>query len=414
MSRIDDLIAKYCPNGVDYLCISDLGEFVSGLKGKTKEDFESGNAKYVSYKNVFENIEVDFSNLESVKINDGERQTKLQRGDLIFTSSSENLDESGMTSVVTETLNEDIFLNSFCFFVHLPESIQPEFAKYLFRSTDMRKKIIKCANGVTRYNISKKALSKIKFPVPPLEVQDEIARILDSFTKLEAELEAELEARRKQYEYYRASLFDSVRLCAASTELTLGELGTWSGGGTPSKSVSSYWTEGYLWVSPKDMKQTVIFQTEDQVSEEAVKSRGLRVYPSESILLVARSGILKHSLPVGILEKQATVNQDIKALRVNSNVMPKYSLYALQNYSQDILRKCHKAGGSVDSLDVKKLLAFQIPVPPLAEQERIVAILDKFDALVNDLSSGLPAEIAARRKQYEYYRDRLLTFTPAK
>ena len=208
MSRIDDLIAQYCPNGVEYLCISDLGDFVSGLKGKTKEDFGSGNAKYVSYKNVFDNIEVDFSNLESVKINDGERQTKLRRGDLIFTSSSENLDESGMTSVVTKDLKKDIFLNSFCFFVHLPKSVKPEFAKYLFRSTGMRKQIIKCANGVTRYNISKKALAKIKFPVPPLEVQEEIVRILDSFTKLEAELEA----RRKQYEYYRDSLLSFENL----------------------------------------------------------------------------------------------------------------------------------------------------------------------------------------------------------
>lgn len=253
----------------------------------------------------------------------------------------------------------------------------------------------------------------LMIPVPPLEVQAEIVRILDSFTELEANLQTELEARRKQYEYYRASLFDSAKLRSTSTELALGELGTWSGGGTPSKSVSSYWTEGYLWVSPKDMKQTYIFQTEDQISEEAVKSRGLRIYPPETILLVARSGILKHSLPVGILEKQATVNQDIKALRVNNSVTSKYALYTLQNYSQDILRKCHKAGGSVDSLDMKKLLAFQIPVPPLAEQERIVGILDKFDALVNDLSSGLPAEIEARRKQYEYYRDQLLTFTPA-
>ena len=270
--------------------------------------------------------------------------------------------------------------------------------------------------GSTVKHLSTRDLNKYPIPLPPLEVQDEIVRILDSYTQLEqdleSELEAELEARRKQYEYYRASLFESAKLRSTSTELALGKLGTWSGGGTPSKSVSSYWTEGYLWVSPKDMKQTYIFQTEDQISEEAVKSRGLRVYPSETILLVARSGILKHSLPVGILEKQATVNKDIKALRVNNSVTSKYALYALQNYSQDILRKCHKAGGSVDSLDMKKLLTFQIPVPPLAEQERIVGILDKFDALVNDLSSGLPAEIAARRKQYEYYRDQLLTFTP--
>ena len=110
----------------------------------------------------------------------------------------------------------------------------------------------------------------------------------------------------------------------------------------------------------------------------------------------------------------ATVNQDIKALIAKSTIVSRYAMMTLLAYRTEILNKTKKAGGTVDSLDISKFMRFQVPVPPQPEQERIVAILDKFDALVNDISSGLPAELEMRRKQYEYYRDRLLTFPKKK
>lgn len=391
MSHIADLIAKHCPNGVNEKLISDVATLERG--------------KYISKKTAIPG---------EIPVIAGGRGPAYWHNESNRTGELLTVAGSGAYAGFVQYWDSPVFVSD-AFSIATNPQINTRFLYHWLKNKQDFLHSLKKGSGVP--HVYPKDIAKLKIPVPPLEVQNEIVRILDSYsqleTDLESELEAELEARRKQYEYYRASLFDSAKLRSTSTELALGKLGAWSGGGTPSKSVSSYWIEGYLWVSPKDMKQTYIFQTEDQISEEAVKSRGLRVYPSETILLVARSGILKHSLPVGILEKQATVNQDIKALRVNNNVTSKYALYALQNYSQDILRTCHKAGGSVDSLDMKKFLAFQIPVPPLAEQERIVAILDKFDALVNDLSSGLPAEIEARRKQYEYYRDRLLIFTPS-
>ncbi|MDK7733451.1 restriction endonuclease subunit S [Propionimicrobium lymphophilum] len=196
--------------------------------------------------------------------------------------------------------------------------------------------------------------------------------------------------------------------------MPLSTLGTWSGGGTPSKSQASFWQGPINWFSAKDIKSTHLIDAQDKISKEAVQARGLRIHSPETLIIVARSGILKHSLPVGILEKEGTINQDLKALTTNENVTPKFALHALQNFASQILLKCHKAGGSVDSLDMKKVYSFKVPVPPLSEQERIVSILDNFDALTTDLSSGLPAEIQARRKQYEYYRDKLLTFEEAK
>lgn len=410
MSHIEGLISHHCPDGVEFIALQELFNTRNGYTPSRKNPayWENGTIPWFRLADIRGGDRILTEAIENVSPSAVKKSGLFPAGTIIISTLATigehalmevpGLCNQQLTALTLREKYADLFNIKFLFY-------------YTFLLADWCKKNTMNSSFAS---VDMKQFKRFKFPVPPLEVQDEIVRVLDSFTNLEANLQTELEARRQQYEYYRASLFDSAKLRSTSTELALGELGTWSGGGTPSKSVSSYWTEGYLWVSPKDMKQTYIFQTEDQISEEAVKSRGLRIYPPETILLVARSGILKHSLPVGILEKQATVNQDIKALRVNNSVTSKYALYTLQNYSQDILRKCHKAGGSVDSLDMKKLLAFQIPVPPLAEQERIVGILDKFDALVNDLSSGLPAEIEARRKQYEYYRDQLLTFTPVK
>ena len=123
---------------------------------------------------------------------------------------------------------------------------------------------------------------------------------------------------------------------------------------------------------------------------------------------------IKHTLPIAYVPFAATVNQDIKALIAKSTIVSRYAMMTLLAYRTEILNKTKKAGGTVDSLDISKFMRFQVPVPPQPEQERIVAILDKFDALVNDISSGLPAELEMRRKQYEYYRDRLLTFPKKK
>jgi len=188
-----------------------LGEIASmygGLTGKNKTDFEEGNASYITYKNIFDNIEVDFDKLEKVKISPSEKQNKVRYGDVLFTGSSETAEDAGMSSAITTTIEEDIYLNSFSFGIRFNEDVKliPEFSKYLFRSHFMRAAISKTASGVTRFNISKERLKKLSIPLPPLSVQQEIVRILDKFTQLEAELEAELDCRKRQYEYYRNKL----------------------------------------------------------------------------------------------------------------------------------------------------------------------------------------------------------------
>lgn len=204
MSKLEELIKELCPDGVDNYYLGDIGKFYGGLTGKSKDDFKDGNAKFITYKNVYSNPALDINPVETVKILPNENQRTLEYGDIIFTGSSETPDECGFSSVVTHIPTGNLYLNSFCFIYRLNDKsiLLPDFSKHLFRSENLRYQICKTASGVTRFNVSKDKMAKVKIPVPPLPVQEEIVRILDSFT----ELTAELAARKKQYEYYRDKL----------------------------------------------------------------------------------------------------------------------------------------------------------------------------------------------------------------
>ena len=212
----DNLIQKHCV-GVEYKPLCELGTFYSGLTGKSKDDFSGGNAKFITYVNIFNHPSLETDVEEKVKIAEGEKQNTVQYGDMLFTGSSETPDECGMCSVLTHHTDEEMYLNSFCFgfrFNDLNDK-SPDFMKHLFRSTDIRKKICKTANGVTRFNVSKKEFAKIEIPLLPLDVQVKLAAILDRFftltTDLTAGLPAEIEKRRLQYEYYRDKLLTFKR-----------------------------------------------------------------------------------------------------------------------------------------------------------------------------------------------------------
>ena len=208
MSSIDSIITTLCPNGVPFKTLGELGKFYGGLTGKSKTDFTDGNAAFISYKNVYSNPALDINPSDTVKIAEGENQRTLEYGDVVFTGSSETPDECGFSSVVTQHPNQPLYLNSFCFFFRFDnlQSIEPDFMKHLFRSSNLRYQIKKTASGVTRFNVSKEKMAKVCIPLPPKAVQQQIASILDSFTALIAELTAELTARQKQYEYYRDKL----------------------------------------------------------------------------------------------------------------------------------------------------------------------------------------------------------------
>ena len=190
--------------------MDELGSFYGGLTGKTKKDFGDG-AAFVTYVNVYNNPAVDFEDLGRVQVKAGERQNAIQAGDILFTISSENREDCGMTSVVVEQPNEVCYLNSFCTGLRFdePTTLDPVFAKHLFRSEYVRQQIRKACSGVTRFNISKPKLLKVTIPIPPIDQQTEIAghlealdtrteRLLNELNNETALLEAQLSEFRNQ------------------------------------------------------------------------------------------------------------------------------------------------------------------------------------------------------------------------
>lgn len=406
MSKIEELIKKLCPNGVEYKTLGELGRFYGGITGKSKEDFKDGNAKFITYKNVYENISLKLDVEDKVKISEKENQRTLEYGDIIFTGSSETPNECGLSSVVTEKVEEKLYLNSFCFFFRMnnKEILNPDFAKHLFRSSNLRYQIGKTASGVTRFNVSKKAMEKVRIPVPPLEVQCKIVHILDDFTLLSAELSAELKARQKQYEYYNCNLLKFENIPYYTLE-ELCDIVDYRGK-TPKKT-----NEGIFLVTAKNIRKGYIDYEKSQefISEQdyaEVMRRGMPKVGDVLITTEAPCGNVAQVDDENIALAQRVIKYRPKDNRLDSTFF-KYILLG-EEFQTKLNGKA--TGGTVKGIKGSILHKLTIPLPSIEEQRKIVKILDRFNKLCNDISEGLPAEINARQKQYEYYRDKILTF----
>jgi type I restriction enzyme, S subunit len=180
----------------------------------------------------------------------------------------------------------------------------------------------------------------------------------------------------------------------------LADVGRWYGGGTPSKSNAAFWTNGTVpWVSPKDMKSHRISGAQDWITKQAVDESATNIVPQGSVLVVTRSGILQHTLPVAVTEREVALNQDLKAVTPLRNISPDYLAMGLRTFAREILHSCAKAGTTVQSLDHPLFLRFEIPVPPIEQQRRIVAEIEK---QFTRLDAGIAAlrNVQAKLKRY--------------
>ncbi len=389
MSHIEDLISHHCPNDVEQKLISDVATLERG--------------KYISKKTAIPG---------DIPVIAGGRGPAYWHNESNRTGELLTVAGSGAYAGFVQYWDSPIFVSD-AFSITTNPQLKSRFLYHWLKNKQDFLHSLKKGSGVP--HVYPKDIAKLKIPVPPLEVQDEIVRILDSFTKLEAELGAELEARRKQYEYYRASLLSLENLTSRLGKdnvklLPLNDVCTKvSSGGTPKRSVPGYFGGNIPWIRSTDLNFKTIGEVEGSLTESGLDNCSAKLIPAGTVLIAMAGATVAKS---GITTVEATTNQNCCALEADlKQIKPKFLFHVLCN-DYEVLKD--KAQGTQQFLNMTRIKKHDIPVPSLAEQERIVAILDKFDALVNDLSSGLPAEIAARRKQYEYYRDRLLTFTPAK
>ena len=384
MSRLDDLIQKYCPNGVVYKYISDICEITRGIV-LSKDYINQHKGEYPVYSSQTENNgclgKIDSFNFDGEYITwttDG-----ANAGTVFFRNGKFSITNvCGLLAVIDDKINV-----KFLFYV-----LSIETKKYVNR-------------GMGNAKLMSNVMSKIKVPVPPLPVQEEIVRILDSFTKLNEELNQELIIRKKQYEYYRDSLLnfnDDVPVIKLKNLIKSS-----CSGATPKKRNASYYNNGTIpWIRTQDVKFNEIYSVEGTVTEKAVQETGVK-WINKNCVIIAISGATAGRCAINKIK--ATTNQHCLNLEIDANkAMYKYVYYCVCSKYLELLSKKQGARGDLNS---KIVLDIKIPVPSIDEQKRIVSILNKFEAIYNNL---IPAEIEARKKQYEYYRDKLLTFKELK
>lgn len=386
MSRIDDLIAEYCPDGVKHQTLGEIGEFIRG-NGIQKRDFQDSGFGCIHYGQIYTYYGLFADHTKSfIDPNLAEKRKKAYKGDLVIATTSEN--EEDVCKACAWLGEEPIAISGDAYIFRHHQN--PKYISYCFQSELFQSQKKKYITGTKVLRVNGDAMAKIHVPVPPLPVQEEIVRILDSFSSLEAELEAELEARRKQYAHYRDELltFDRERVLV----ITVGELCDINRGRIMSK--------GYL-EKHRGAYPVYSSQTANNGRFGFINSYD---YDGEYITWTTDGA---NAGSVFYHDEKFSITNVCGLLRIkDSRVRAKYLKYVL-----DVTAKQYvNTGMGNPKLMSNVMKQIKVGIPSLAEQDMIISILDRFDKLTNDLSSGLPAEIEARRKQYEYYRDRLLSF----
>ena len=411
MSEIKKMIERLCPNGVEFKKLGDVANCYSGATPKTgvASYWENGtifwmNSGEVNLGRVYQTAnKITQAGYDSCS-------TKMVPPHTVLIA----LAGQGKTRGTVAITEIELCTNqSLCAVAVDPEIVNSYFLWHYLRGQYQTLRKISSGDG-TRGGLNQNMIRNFEIPVPPIEVQSKIVELLDNFTELEAEmeakLEAELEARRKQYEYYRNQLltFDLPDGKAGKDKgarfdvkwMKLGEIGevcmckrimkhqTSDSGEIPFFKIGTFGGTPDAFI--------------DRDLYEEYKSKFS--YPKKGDILISASGTIGRAV---IFDGKDAYFQDSNIVWIDNNESILYNKYLYYLYS---IIDWKTEGGTIKRLYNGNLKATKIAVPPLSEQERIVSILDRFEALTTDLQSGLPAEIEARRKQYEYYREKLLTF----
>lgn len=380
MNNLNLLIENLCPKGVKFIPLKDAAKMQRGT-AITKKDIKDGPFPVVAggQKPAYY---CDSYN------RDGETITVAG---------------SGAYAGYIAYWNEPIFVSD-AFSIKGNSNACTRYLFYVLQNLQEKIYATKKGGGVPHVHIV--SIENFRISLPPLPVQREIVRILDNFTELTAELTAELAARRKQYEFYRDKLLTSTN--GLSTQ-SLGDVCNVIAGGTPSKKNSNFWDGGTIkWLgSTVCQNQKTVDSITDYITEEGLASSSAKIMRKDTTLIALVGATIGK---IAFLPFEAAINQNIVGVYPKDTTVldPSYVYYACTALYPRFLALTQ--GSKLAMANLSFVRGLQIPVPPLNVQKRIVNVLDNFDTICSDLNVGLPAEIEARQKQYEYYRDKLLTF----
>ena len=408
MSKLQELIDKLCPNGVEFKPLAEVFEMRNGYTpSKNNPDFwEGGTIPWFRMDDIRENGRILSDSIQHITPSAIKGKGLFEANSFILATTA-TIGEHAL--IIADSLANQRFTN-LKVRKSLSNLLVTKFIYYYMFIVDDFCKRNTNVSGFASVDMDK--LKKMPFPVPPIEVQEEIVRILDSFSDYAAELQAELQARKQQYEYYRNLLLTfnpSAYGCGTDDEQKDG-VTTWG-----RRNYKIEWKKlGEICDNMDKLRKPVTASTRISGIYPYYGASGVVDYVNNyifdgSYLLISEDGanLLARSTPIAFsIYGKTWVNNHAHVLHFNSDVTRKYVEYFINNL--DISK--YVSGGAQPKLNQKKLNSIPIPIPPLELQEKIVAILDRFETLVNDLTNGLPAEIAAVKDQYEYYRNKLLTF----
>ncbi len=396
MSKIDKLIQELCPDGVVYRQLGDIEDSKMIKLGRgsviSKKDIVAEPGNYPIYSSSASGVG-EFGRYGKYMFDDERLSWSVDGGGRFFYRQAHKYSVTNVSGWL-KVLD--------CSLINI---------KYLYYALDS-------AWRTKKFDYTKKAHPSVirveyKIPVPPIEVQKEIVKILDTFTQLEAELEAELEARRKQYEFYRNQLLTFNDEGKEKVRWQILESVTVSTGNVKWDKITNS-TYKYIDLSSVSRDDHTIVDTVE-IGPTTAPSRARKIIATNDIIFATTRPTLKRYTYINQEYDGQIASTGFCVLRADTDkVIPGWILHNIGSSEFNDYVERNQEGSAYPAISDSKVKQFKIPVPPLDEQERIVSILDKFDKLVNDISEGLPAELNARRKQYEYYRTKLLTFQEAK
>lgn len=391
MNKLDELIQQLCPDGVEWVKLEDIGVFENvGIDKKTIPG--QPLVSLLNYVDVYKNIYIDNSipqMIVSSPINKI-KACSCEKGDIFITPTSETKDDIGHASVITETLENTVYSYHIMRFRLADINMTTSFyIRYLFDADILKKQIYKLAKGLTRYGLSKNDFAKIEIPLPSLPVQEEIVRILDTFTESTNNLKEQIQTRRKQYEYYRNQLltFDTSR-----TDVEWEALND-----------CCVVQRGIRVVKKNLMEEGTVPVFQNSIAPMGYYDKSN--YPANvSYIICAGSS----SGSIGFCTVPFWAADDCLCVLSKGDIDNKFIYYYLQ--AQHSYIKTKVRGGAMPRLSRQVVDNLKFPIPPLTEQKRIVNILDQFEASITNLE----LQLKQREKQYEYYRNQLLDFKKKK
>lgn len=389
MKNLETLIQELCPDGVEFVKLGDVCKSLSKGTLKTTDLVEQGEFPVINSGRELYGYYNQYNN-------EGNAITVAARGEYAgFITYMKNPFWAGGLCYPYRTINENLMVTKFLFYVLKKEE-----------KKNMEKLVVRGSIPA----LNKSSFDRVEIPLPPIEVQTEIVHILDKLTSLEAELEAELDCRKRQYEYYRDKLLSFDNVGDQEVEWKkMSEVGTFIRGkrfvrtdiveeGVPCIHYGDIYT--YYGLTATKAKTYL-------KPEKAEKMK----FASKNDVVIVGAGENNMDIGVGVAwlsDEEVAIHDACYIFKSKMN--PRFVSHYLRGSNYHLQIKKYVCEGKICSISSKSIGRSLIPVPSLSEQERIANILDRFEALSTSLQSGLPAEIAARRQQYEHYRDKLLTF----